>query len=128
MGSMDTDVCPRCQKCERWRTAPDYIREPMLLWDSFPCPPPGTDQAKLLLELDWRGRVGPTSGCKALDRVARRCNIDLAQLTFPDSLRFCDNSYSVFGFCGTQCVIAIILACIVLLFICILAFVCWRYV
>ncbi|KAH3852120.1 uncharacterized protein LOC127874891 [Dreissena polymorpha] len=122
------DTCPRCQKCDRWRGAPDYVREPMLLWDQFPCPPPVGDKAKLLLELDWNGRLGPQYGCLAFRRVAKRCKVDVTSLKLPDSLNSCDSVYSVLGLCGTQCVIAIILACICLLFVCILVVVCCRYV
>lgn len=126
---VEDDTCPRCQKCDRWRGAPEYIREPMLLWERFPCPPPGTNRARLLIELDWTGQLGPRDGCKALRRVAARCKVDLNSVNIiPSSLNDCEELFTVFGICGTQCWIAIALACICLLFVFILAIVCYRYV
>ncbi|XP_045182338.2 uncharacterized protein LOC123541046 [Mercenaria mercenaria] len=126
----DNDTCPRCQKCDRWRNAPEYIRDPWVLWDRFPCPPPGTpNKARLLIELDWTGRLGARDGCKALRRVASRCKVDLTSVELSaDSLSDCDELFTVFGLCGTQCVIAIILACICLMFVFLLVIVCCRYV
>ena len=127
--SSDVDNCPRCQKCDRWRIAPDYLREPMILWERFPCPPPGTDHARLLLELDWTGQIGTNDGCEALKRVAKRCHVDLKRIdTIPASLVECEELFDVISFCGTQCVIAVILACICLLFFLLLIVVCVRYV
>ena len=126
----DADTCPRCQKCDRWRNAPEYIRDPWVLWDKFPCPPPGTpNKARLLIELDWTGRLGARDGCKALRRVASRCKVDLTSVELSaESLSDCDELFTVFGLCGTQCVIAIILACICLMFVFLLVIVCCRYV
>lgn len=125
----EEDTCPRCQKCDRWRSAPEHIRDPWLLWDRFPCPPPGThNRARLLLELDWTGQLGQRDGCKALRRVATRCKVDLTEIELSESLSDCDELFTVFGLCGTQCVIAIILACICLLFVFLLVIVCCRYV
>ncbi|KAL4237554.1 hypothetical protein ACF0H5_002268 [Mactra antiquata] len=125
----DADTCPRCQKCDRWRTAPDFIRDPWVLWDRFPCPPPvAPNKARLLLELDWTGHLGSRDGCKALRRVASRCKVDLTNVDLSSvNLGDCDELF--FGLCGTlQCVVAIILACICLIFVFILVIVCCRYV
>lgn len=125
----EADTCPRCQKCDRWRNAPDYIRDPWVIWDRFPCPPPVTqNKARLLLELDWTRKLGTPDGCKALRRMASRCKVDLTTVELPDSLSDCDELFTVFGLCGTQCVIAIILACICLMFVFLLVVVCCRYV
>lgn len=121
----EVDTCPRCQKCDRWRSAPDYLREPMLLWERFPCPPPATDKAKLIVELDWTGRMGVRDGCAAFKRVVRRCNVELKHITLPESLVNCDNS-TLFVF-GTQSVFAVILLCILFILIIILVIVCYRY-
>ena len=125
----DVDTCPRCQKCDRWRVAPDVLRDPMLLWERFPCPPPGTDHTRLILQLDWTGQIGTPSGCEALRRVARRCNVDLKQIDdIPTSLVECEELFDGVGLCGTQCVIAVVLAVICLFFFLLLIVVCRRYV
>ena len=127
--SSGTDVCPQCQRCERWRALPDYIRDPMVIWDRFPCPPPGTDHAKLLIELDWTGRMGPKSGCMALQRVARRCHVDFKNVhSVHLSLPQCEGLFQAGVLCGTNCFIAFILAGICVLFCLLLVIVCIRYV
>lgn len=126
--AINIDTCPLCQKCERWQAAPDYIHDPWLLWDKIPCPPPGSPKTQLLVQLDWTRQLGRQDGCKALQRVASRCHVDLTRVDIPVSLSDCDGVYTLFGLCGTQCVIAIILACICLMFVFILAIVCYRYV
>lgn len=125
----DVDVCPRCQKCDRWRAAPEFIRDPMILWDRFPCPPPETDQTRLLLELDWTGRLGASDGCEALKRVAKRCHVNFKKIdAIPRSLVECEELFDAISFCGTQCIIAVILACICIFFLLLLIAVCRRYV
>lgn len=125
----EVDNCPRCQKCERWRAAPDYLRDPMILWDRFPCPPPGTDHTRLLLELDWTRHMGTKDGCEALKRVARRCHVDLKNLhSLPSSLPNCEELFDTVDLCGTSCFIAFILAGVCLLFCLLLVVVCIRYV
>ena len=124
----EADVCPRCQKCERWRAAPDYIRDPMLLWERFPCPPPGTDHARLLIELDWTGELGNEDGCEAFKKVAKRCHVEIKQFNSMTSLPECDVLYEAVVFCGLNCIIAVILACICVLFCLVLVLVCVRYV
>lgn len=125
-GSETVSTCPRCQKCDRWRAAPEYIREPMLLWERFPCPPPNSDKAKLIVELDWTGRMGSRDGCMAFKRVVKRCNVDFKHVSLPESLLNCDNSSKLFVF-GTQSVFAVILLCILVMLIIILVIVCYRY-
>ena len=125
----EEDSCPRCYKCDRWRAAPDYMQDPWIVWERFPCPPPGTNKARLLLELDWTGHMGSKDGCRALERVATRCKLDLTSVkVIPRSLTSCDNLFKPVVICGTQCVVAIILACICFLFVILLAIVCYRYV
>ena len=127
--SSEVDVCPRCQKCDRWRAAPDYLRDPMLLWERFPCPPPGTDHARLLIELDWTGQMGTKDGCEALKRVAKRCHVDFRNFgSVSPSLPECEELFEAMGFCGLNCIIAVVLACICLLFSLLLVLVCVRYV
>lgn len=125
----EDEVCPRCQRCERWRTAPDYFRDPMILWDRFPCPPPGTDHARLLIELDWTGTMGTKAGCEALQRVAKRCHVDLKTYhSLPSSFPDCEELFEAGILCGTNCFIAFILAGICVLFCLLLVLVCVRYV
>ncbi|KAK3583146.1 hypothetical protein CHS0354_027551 [Potamilus streckersoni] len=124
------NTCSRCDRCFRWKAIPDCVKRDLFnIWDFFPCPPPGYDKTRTLLELDWTRRMGRKDGCEALKRVALRCGVDLTNFNLVHlSVPECDGLFPTYFECGIYCMIAVALALVFCLVVILLIVVCCRYV